>query len=53
MLPLLKQSVERAQSQSTLVSIVTEGLSSAYMLTLMYGADIEAGKKISDHLVCI
>ncbi|XP_033627513.1 eIF-2-alpha kinase activator GCN1-like [Asterias rubens] len=47
MLPLLKQSVERAQSQSTLVSIVTEGLSSAYMLTLMYGADIEAESKLS------
>lgn len=53
MLPLLKQSLERAQSQSTLVAIVTEGLSAAYMMTLMYGADIEAGKKSSGHLVYI
>ena len=49
LLPLLKQSLERTQSQANLVAIVTEGLSAAYMMTLMYGSDTEAGK----HTDCI
>ncbi|XP_038061522.1 eIF-2-alpha kinase activator GCN1-like [Patiria miniata] len=47
LLPLLKQSLERAQSQSNLVTIVTEGLSAAYLMLLMYGADIEAESKLA------
>ena len=44
LLPILKQSLEKAKGQANQVAVVTEGLSAAYMLVKLVAVDTDAGE---------